>query len=104
MSRKTKHAAEFKARVAREAIEGKSTLNELSTKYSVHPNMISRWKSEALDGLVDIFSTKREKKDKESEIEKDSLFKKIGELEVENDFLKKKSVEFGIYPTKRFGR
>lgn len=99
-----KHTAEFKARVAREAIEGKLTLSELSLKFGVHPNMVSRWKAEALDGLVEIFSTKKAKKDRESEIEKETLFKKIGELEVENDFLKKKSIELGIYPKKRFGQ
>ena len=104
MSRRTKHTAEFKARVAREAIEGRVTLNELSTKYGVHPNMISKWKKEALDGMVELFSTKRQKKEKESEIEKETLFRKIGELEVENDFLKKKSIELGIYPPKRLGR
>ncbi len=32
-----KHTAEFKARIALEAIRGIDTLNEIAAKYEVHP-------------------------------------------------------------------
>jgi len=91
MSQRAKHTAEFKAKVARDAIEGRFTLTELAGKYEVHPNMISRWKQEALEGLTEIFSSKREKKEKDAEEEKEELYKQIGQLKVEVDWLKKKS-------------
>lgn len=93
MSRRSKHPAEFKAQVAKEAIEGRYTLSELSAKYEVHQNMISRWKQEALEGLSDIFSKRKSKDDKDSEKEKDELYKQIGQLKVEVDWLKKKHAQ-----------
>ena len=103
MSRRAKHTAEFKAQVAREALKEKESLSELSAKFKIHPTMISKWKADALEGMVDTFSSKREKKDKNSEKEKSELYEKIGRLEVDNDYLKKKSIELGIYPPKKFG-
>jgi len=91
MAQRAKRSAEFKAKVAREAIEGKLTISEIAAKYEVHPNIVSRWKADALDGLVEIFSSKREKKDKDQEEVKDELYKQIGQLKVEVDWLKKKS-------------
>lgn len=91
MAQRAKRSAEFKAKVAREAIEGKMTINEIAAKFEVHPNIVSRWKADALDGLVEIFSSKREKKDKDQEEVKDELYKQIGQLKVEVDWLKKKS-------------
>jgi transposase len=40
-----KFTAEFKARVAMEALKETSTLGELAKKYELAPEMISRWKS-----------------------------------------------------------
>ena len=37
-------SAEFKARVAVEAIKGEVTLNELTRKYGVHGRQVNRWK------------------------------------------------------------
>ena len=91
MAQRTTHSPEFKAKVAREAIEGRLTLNEIALKYEIHPNMISRWKTEALEGLVEVFSSKRAKKDKEEESTQNELYKQIGQLKVEVDWLKKKS-------------
>jgi len=91
MAQRAKRSAEFKAKVAREAIEGKMTISEIAAKYDVHPNIVSRWKADALDGLVEIFSSKREKKDKDQEEVQNELYKQIGQLKVEVDWLKKKS-------------
>ncbi len=41
MSKRRRFSAEFKARVALEALSGAHTLAELSAKHDVHPNMIS---------------------------------------------------------------
>jgi putative transposase len=37
-------SAEFKAKVAQEAIRGERTLNELAADYGVHPVQITPWK------------------------------------------------------------
>lgn len=38
---------ETKANIALEAIRGLQTVNELVSKYKVHPNQISKWKKQA---------------------------------------------------------
>ncbi len=51
--------------------------------------MISKWKTEALEGVVEIFSGQQAKRDKDSETEKDKLYRKIRKLKIDNDFFKK---------------
>ncbi len=44
-----KHTAEFKARIAMEAIRGIDTINEITAKYEVHPVQVGNWKKDLLD-------------------------------------------------------
>ena len=77
-----------KARVAlTEALRGDKTIQEIATKHKVHPNQVSTWKRQAIDGLGDVFSggADRARSDHGSEIKE--LHAKIGELTVVNDFL-----------------
>ena len=41
-----KFSADFKAKVALEAVRNQQTLAELAVKFDVNPVMISKWKSE----------------------------------------------------------
>jgi transposase len=47
MAKRRRFSADFKARVALEALSGAYTLAELAKKHDVHPNMISQWKRTA---------------------------------------------------------
>ena len=89
MAKRRRFSAEFKARVAIEALVGEQTLAELAKKHDVHPNMISSWKRQAQEGLPEIFSrgVNADAVDKEAEIKR--LHEKIGQLSVEVDFLGK---------------
>lgn len=94
MQRKS-YSAIFKGKVALELIKELRTVNEIATEYSVHPNMITKWKKHLMEELPQIFSNKVQKKDSEHEELVASLYQKIGQLEVELDWLKKK---FGMLP------
>lgn len=86
MSKRTRYSAEFKAKVAKEAIKGEETLAQLASRFGVHPTQISAWKQQALDGLTDVFTGKASpQKFHEKEIKE--LHAKIGQLTVERDFL-----------------
>ena len=89
-----KFTAAFKAEVAIEAIKERYTLAELSKKYEVHPNMITKWKKEFLDRSAEIFQSRSPREDFESE--KEVLYSKIGKLEIERDWLKKISRKAGL--------
>lgn len=91
-----KFSADFKARVALEAIKNQKTLSELSQQFEVHSVTISKWKTEFLENMSVIFETGHEKKDNQDSLERDQLFAQIGQLKVENDFLKKSARKLGI--------
>jgi len=85
------HRAEFKAKMALEAIRGERTINELAAEYGVHPVQITQWKKVLLDEVPELFSRRRGAKSKEEEALKAALYQQIGQLKVELDWLKKKS-------------
>ncbi len=87
MAKRRNFSPEFKAKVALAAIRGDGTTAELAAQYKVHPNMIAKWKREALDGMKETFSTgnSQAKRDHEEEIKQ--LQAKVGELVIERDFL-----------------
>jgi transposase len=57
-----RYAAEFKARVALEALRGELTTAQLATKYGVHQTMVSDWKCHAMEGLSSLFTGEMEGK------------------------------------------
>lgn len=85
-----KFTADFKAKVVIEALKERSTAEELSKKYEIHPTQINAWKREFLSKASAVFSDKYETEDKQQEADKEKLYAQIGQLKVENDFLKKK--------------
>lgn len=85
------YGAEFKAKVALEAIRGELTVAELVAKHGVHQTLINSWKRQALEGMSGIFSGKAEAKAAEKDGEIEKLHAKIGQLVVERDFLAKAS-------------
>lgn len=78
------HTAAFKAKVALEAIKEEQTLVQLAERFDVHPNQITKWKKQMLDGASEVFA--KEKKTQEGPSIKE-LHAKIGQLAMENDFL-----------------
>ena len=88
-TRRKRYSAEFKAKVALEAIRGEQTLNELASRYELHPNMITTWKRQAIDNMASAFAKGKERGPTSDEGQIKELHAKIGQLTVERDFLAK---------------
>jgi transposase len=87
-TKRDRYSAEFKAKVALDAIRAELTVSQLGAKHGVHQTMINAWKKQAIDNLSTVFEGKSETgKTNEADVEK--LHAKIGQLVVERDFLAK---------------
>ncbi len=53
------HSANFKAKVALEAVRETKTLNEIGQEYGVHPVQVSHWKKALLEKASELFAGKR---------------------------------------------
>ena len=89
MRTRRRFSAEFKAKVALEAIKGHETVAEMATRHGLHPTQIAAWKREAVKKLVQVFDEKNGARDQNRDAELTKLHAKIGQLVVERDFLSK---------------
>src|SRR5919109_1165798 len=89
-TQRKQYSAEFKARVALEALKGLQTVNELASTYGVHPTQIAHWKHRLQKEMPEIFSARRAKREQDQEALHAQLYQQIGQLKVELDWLKKK--------------
>jgi putative transposase len=90
MAQRKQYSGEFKAKVVVQALKGQHTLNEIASKYSVHPVQVAQWKRQALDELPHVFADHRARAARAVEEEKSQLYEQVGRLKVELEWLKKK--------------
>jgi transposase len=95
------HTPAFKAKVALAAIKGEQTLAELAQQFDVHPNQITQWKGQLLDGAAGVFGTGGGMPAATQAVDVKSLHAKIGELTLENDFLEGALTKAGLLSAKR---
>ena len=91
MTLRRRHSADFKAKIALEAIQGQRTANEISSAYGVHPVQVAQWKKQALDELAQVFVDRRAKAAQDEHTLRAELYQQIGQLKVELDWVKKKA-------------
>jgi transposase len=89
--KRKRYTAEFKAKVALEALRGELTTSQLAAKHGIHQTMVGDWKRQALEGLASVFSGKAEAREAAQSAEVEKLHAKIGQLVVERDFLARAS-------------
>jgi transposase-like protein len=88
--KRTRYSADFKAKVALEALKEQKTMTELSGEYELHSNQIIDWKKSLKENASQIFETNKGETSKEQEKLIERLYAQIGQLKVELDWLKKK--------------
>ncbi|WP_420636246.1 IS3 family transposase [Candidatus Palauibacter sp.] len=81
---------EFKARVALEALRERDSVQAIARRHELHPNQVSTWKRQLLEGLPEVFAGGAGRKlAREHEAKVRELHAKIGELTVERDFFRR---------------
>lgn len=87
MVSRRKFSSAFKSKVALAALKERETLAELSVRFEVSQEMISRWKGEFLRLSEGVFDNKASLQANEPSVEVKALRAKVGELTMERDFL-----------------
>ena len=95
MTKRTRrnHTPGFKAKVALAAMKGDKTLTELAQLFDVHPNQITQWRSQVLEGAAGLFGADRGETKAAPSVDLKALHAKIGELTLENDLYEGLSVK-----------
>ena len=94
------HSPAFKAKVALEAIKGERTLADLAQRFDVHPNLITQWRAQLLEGASGVFGA-APAAEVTPAVDVKVLHAKIGELTLANDFLEGALGKAGLLPSAR---
>ncbi len=87
------YSDQFKFKVALEAIIGLATINEIASRFQVHPNQVRNWKKQLTDDGPMIFERKSGKHHQTLSTQEAELYEQIGRLKMELEWLKKKVTE-----------
>jgi transposase-like protein len=88
--KRNKHTAALKAQVALAALKGDKTVNELASRYGVHPTLIHTWKRQLLEGAEGVFASGAKAAGADAEAVQAELYEHIGRLKMDLEWLKKK--------------
>ncbi len=90
MSKRRRHSAVFKFKVALAAAKESQTLGQLASEYHVHPTQVSQWKRQLLQDGAQVFSAPRTRQQQAQAAREADLYEQIGRLKMELEWLKKK--------------
>ena len=94
-----RYSADFKAKVALEALKAEMTVAQIAQKHDVHPNQVTEWRRQLLDRASDVFGGASGPA--EPPVDMKLLHAKIGQLTLENDFLEGALSKAGLLSVKR---
>jgi transposase len=83
-----KFSGEFKAKVALEAIKAQETINQIATRYEVHPHQVTQWKQQLLQQAPVAFEQPAALS--QAVGVEEELYAQIGRLKMQLEWLKKK--------------
>lgn len=87
------YSAAFKAQIVLEALRETKTIAQIASEHQLHPNLVTKWKQEAIAELPVVFERKNiQAHVQEAQEQKVAqLYQEIGRLTTQVNWLKKKS-------------
>jgi transposase len=87
------YTAAFKAQIVLEALKEIKTIAQIASEHQLHPNLVTKWKQEAIAELPVVFERKNtQAQTQEAQEHKVAqLYQEIGRLTTQVNWLKKKS-------------
>jgi putative transposase len=92
--KRTQRSDQFKFKVALEALKGAKTVNQIASEHGLHPNQVSSWKKQLLEGGPGVFSNRASRQAREQATKEAELYEQIGRLRMELEWLEKKAARF----------
>ena len=85
--------AAFKAQIVLEALKETKTVTQIASDHQLHPNLVTKWKQEAVAELPVVFERKNTQAHLQEAQEQKvaQLYEQIGRLTTQVNWLKKKS-------------
>jgi transposase len=87
------YSATFKAHIVLEALRETKTIAQLASEHQLHPNLVTKWKQEAIAELPVVFERKNAQGQAQAVQEQKvaQLYEQIGRLTTQLTWIKKKS-------------
>ena len=95
------HTPGFKAKGGVGRDQGREDAGRIGTSDDVHPNQITTWKAQLLEGAAGVFGSGPSGIEAAPAVDLKVLHAKIGELTLENDFLAGALGKAGLLSAKR---
>jgi transposase len=90
---RNQYSAAFKAQIVLEALKEIKTVAQIASEHQLHPNLVTKWKQEAVAELPVVFERKNTQAHVQEAQEQKvaQLYEQIGRLTTQVNWLKKKS-------------
>lgn len=101
MRKRKRHTDEEKTKIILEVLKEEQTINEIASKYEVHPKSILDWKKQFLANAAYAMNPNKALKEQEEKLKYkdkhiDELNRQLGDITSQINWLKKKGTEFGL--------
>ena len=90
MAKRRNFTPEFKAQVVLSLLTGRKEPADICREQDLHPNVVSRWKTQFIEGAAAVFESSHKDNDLAERIAE--LERMVGRLTMENEILKKASL------------
>ena len=101
MRKHKRHTDEERTKIILEVLREEQTINEIASKYKVHPKSIQDWKKQFLANASYAMNPNKIIKEQEVKLKHkdrhiDELNRQLGDITAQVNWLKKKGAEFNI--------